>query len=416
MHRPDDVDHPAGRQRPSFRGRRLTGWQRADPLDQLATGVSLRRPAGAQDRTVDAATAHQPTVRGIHDGIDLLLDDVALQDRDLHGRSLPDPMGHCTTHLYRRGAEPQVGHELENVSELLEETPTVLWIDIDTPTRGDLQLLADELGLHQLSVEDALDEHQRDKYVHFERHVFLACHAVELDVADAELKPIEIDLFVGDRWLVTTHTAASGLIDRFRARWDQVRQTGGEDTGFALYALLDVVVDGYFAILDEFEQFYDAVADHVFAETPIEPSDQRHWFEMRRALNQLAHIVAPLADAVDTLVTRDLDRVGEASRPYLLDLQFELARASGEVTSLRELAQHLSEANLLLRDFRQNAIVKRVTSWAAILAVPTLVTGYFGMNVPYPGTGETWGVIASTGIALGCSAVLYVLFRRNRWL
>ena len=82
-------------------------------------------------------------------------------------------------------------------------------------------------------------------------------------------------------------------------------------------------------------------------------------------------------------MARDLDRVGKASAPYLLDLQCELARASGEVTSLRELAQHLSEANLLLRDFRQNAIVKRVTSWAAIIAVPTLVTGYYGMNVPY---------------------------------
>ena len=180
--------------------------------------------------------------------------------------------------------------------------------------------------------------------------------------------------------------------------------------------MLDVVVDGYFSTLDEFEHFYDDVADRVFAESPIEPGDQRHWFDMRRALNQFAHIVAPLTDAVDTLVARDLDRVGTASAPYLLDLQFELVRASGEVTSLRELAQHLSEANLLLRDFRQNAIVKRVTSWAAIIAVPTLVTGYFGMNVPYPGTGETWGVVASTGIALGCSAGLYLLFRRKSWL
>ena len=321
-----------------------------------------------------------------------------------------------STHLYRRGAEPQVGHKLEDVSELLAESPTVLWIDLDSPTRQDLQVLADELGLHQLSVEDALDEHQRDKYVHFERHVFLACHAVELDIAAAVLKTMEIDIFVGDRWLVTTHQAATGLIDRIRGRWEDVRQTGGEDTGFAMYALLDVVVDGYFSALDELERFYDAVADRVFAESPIEPGDQRHWFDMRRALNQFAHIVAPLADAVDTLVARDLDRVGKASAPYLLDLQCELARASAEVTSLRELAQHLTDANLLLRDFRQNAIVKRVTSWAAILAVPTLVTGFYGMNVPYPGTGETWGVVASTGIAVGCSAGLYALFRRKGWL
>ena len=325
-------------------------------------------------------------------------------------------MATCTTHLYRRGAEAQIGHDLQNVSELLDESPALLWIDLDSPNRHDLQVLADELGLHQLSVEDALDEHQRDKYVHFERHVFLACHAVELDVEKAALTTMEIDVFVGDRWLVTTNHAEAELIDRIRRRWEQVRQTGGEDTGFAMYALLDVVVDGYFSTLDKFERFYDDVADRVFAESPIEPADQRHWFDMRRALNHFAHVVSPLADAVDTLVARDLDRVGAASAPYLLDLQCELARASGDVTSLRELAQHLSDANLLLRDFRQNAIVKRVTSWAAIIAVPTLVTGYYGMNVPYPGSGETWGVIASTGIGLSFSAGLYVLFSKKGWL
>ena len=108
----------------------------------------------------------------------------------------------CTTHLYRRGAEAQIGHDLENVSELLARVADACCGSIwTTRPASDLQLLADELGLHQLSVEDALDEHQRDKYVHFERHVFLACHAVELDVerADAE-----------DRWRSTCSSATAG--------------------------------------------------------------------------------------------------------------------------------------------------------------------------------------------------------------
>ena len=93
-----------------------------------------------------------------------------------------------------------------------------------------------------------------------------------------------------------------------------------------------------------------------------------------------------------------------------------MMRASTEVDALRELVNHIVDANLLLRDYRQNQVMKKVTSWAAIIAVPTLVTGWYGMNVPYPGSGETWGVVASAAVAVGCSGGLYLLFRRKGWL
>ena len=94
-----------------------------------------------------------------------------------------------------------------------------------------------------------------------------------------------------------------------------------------------------------------------------------------------------------------------------------MARASTEVDALRELVDHIVDANLVLRDYRQNQVMKKVTSWAAIIAVPTLITGWYGMNVPYPGSGETWGVVAAAGARpLGCSGSLYVLFRRKSWL
>ena len=116
---------------------------------------------------------------------------------------------------------------------------------------------------------------------------------------------------------------------------------------------------------------------------------------MRRALNLFDRIVRPLTEALRTVVEQDLARFGDAAAPYLRDAEGELARASAEVESLRELVDHLVDANLVLRDYRQNVVMKKVTSWAAIIAVPTLVTGFYGMNVPYPGSGETWGVIAS---------------------
>ena len=137
---------------------------------------------------------------------------------------------------------------------------------------------------------------------------------------------------------------------------------------------------------------------------------------MRKALNLFDRIIGPLAEALQTVVAEDLERFPDAAAPYLRDVAGEMGRASSEVDSLRELVNHIVDANLVLRDYRQNVVMKKVTSWAAIIAVPTLITGYYGMNVPYPGSGETWGVVVSSALALGCSGSLYLLFRRKGWL
>jgi magnesium transporter len=346
----------------------------------------------------------------------VLVDDVAGDDRDLHGNSLPDAMGSITTRSYSGHRERVIKDELDRVSDLLAGNCDVVWIDIDEPSPEDLRRLAEELELHPLSVEDALDPHQRDKYVHYDRHVFLVAHAVDLDVDAAVLSTIELDVFIAERWLVTVRHGSDELIEEIIARWQRARRLIGTQVGVAVYAILDVTVDGYFDAIDRFESYYDDAADRVFGESPIEPKAHRHWFEMRRALNQFDRIVGPLSEALLTVVTEDLPRFDPESEPYLRDVAGELNRASAEVDSLRELVSHLVDANLVLRDYRQNLVMKKVTSWAAIIAVPTLVTGWYGMNVPYPGEGETWGVIASTAIAVSCSGALYALFKRKGWL
>ena len=325
-------------------------------------------------------------------------------------------MGSITTRSYESGVERVTTGDLDRVSELLDGKCELVWIDIDDPTSDQLAHLADELGLHPLAIEDALDPHQRDKYVHYEGHVFLVVHDVMLDVEQADLRMSELDIFIGERWLVTVHHGAGDVVDRVVARWDKARQITATNVGVPVYAALDVVVDGYFDTIDRFEAFYDDVAEQVFGESPIEPKAHRHWFEMRRSLNQFHRVVRPLSEAMRTVVDEDIDRFDPAVAPYLRDAAGELTRSSAEVDSLRELVDHLVDANLVLRDYRQNVVMKKVTSWAAIIAVPTLVTGYYGMNVPYPGSGETWGVVASSTVAVGCSAALYVLFRRKQWL
>lgn len=325
-------------------------------------------------------------------------------------------MGTITTRSYPGGEERLTADDLDEVSDLLAADGAVVWVDLNNPTSTDLARLAEELGLHHLSVEDALDPHQRDKYVHYDQHVFLVAHGVTLDSEAAELRTVEIDVFIGSHWVVTVHRGEPEFIERVARRWDKARRFAGTRVGVVVYALLDVIIDGYFDTIDQFEAFYDEAADQIFGESPIEPNAHRHWFEMRRSLNQFHRIVRPLTDALGTVVNQDLDRFAAEAEPYLRDAEGELTRASAEVESLRELVEHLVDANMVLRDYRQNVVMKKVTSWAAIIAVPTLVTGWYGMNVPYPGEGETWGVFTSTGVALGGAAVLYALFRRRQWL
>jgi magnesium transporter len=325
-------------------------------------------------------------------------------------------MSSITTRSYRGESEWTTKGDLDMVSDLLEGDCDVVWVDLDAPTPEDLGHVADELGLHPLSVEDALDPHQRDKYVHYDRHVFLVAHGVSLDVDDAELATVELDAFIGDRWLVTVRHGGDELIEQIHTRWQKARRLAGTRVGVAVYSILDVLVDGYFDVIDAFESFYDAAADRVFGESPIEPHAHRHWFEMRRALNKFDRVVSPLSEALTTVVHDDIARFAAESAPYLSDVAGELSRAASEVDALRELVDHLVDANLVLRDYRQNVVMKKVTSWAAIIAVPTLVTGFYGMNVPYPGSEETWGVFASTAIALSCSGALFALFRRKGWL
>ena len=137
---------------------------------------------------------------------------------------------------------------------------------------------------------------------------------------------------------------------------------------------------------------------------------------MRQALVRFHRLVVPMREAVSGLMRREHAAVAEDLYPYYQDVYDHILRVSESTDALRDLVSTIVETNLSLRDYRQNQVMKKVTSWAAIIAVPTLITGYYGMNVPYPGSGETSGVIASILLMVGMSGGLYVVFKRKEWL
>jgi magnesium transporter len=320
------------------------------------------------------------------------------------------------TRAYRKGVLETEDFPLSELSEHLALPDTHVWVDLHRPDEEALDTLASELGLHPLAVEDALEPHQRSKIDRYDTHAFLAAHAVTLDVEAPALSTVEIDAFIGQTWFVTVRADDSFDMDEVVQRWDRSPEMVAAGVGFMVHGLIDVIVDGYFTAIEQFDEYYDEIGDAIFSDHPLDPEHQRRWFDMRRILSKFYRLVAPLREALSTLVHRQLDVVKPEIQPYFQDLYDHLIVVSESADALRDLATSLVEANLSLRDYRQNQVMKKVSSWAAIVAVPTLITGYYGMNVPYPGFGDTSGVVVSTVLMVVLAVGLYLIFKRRDWL
>jgi magnesium transporter len=304
-------------------------------------------------------------------------------------------------------------------SELLhriKDDACIVWIDLCQPSDEMLRTLADQLDLHELAVEDAMEPHQRPKLDHYADHLFLSCRATKADPDTATLIETEIDAFIGDHWLITVRQDDVFDIEAVVARWDRSPDLARFGVGFLLYGLLDVVIDGYFDAVEVFDAYYDDISETIFADTPIRPEQQKHWFQMRRALFRLHRLAVPMRETVTGLMRREHGAVNEDLYPYFQDVYDHVLRITEATDALRDLVATIVETNLSLRDYRQNQVMKKVTSWAAIIAVPTLITGFYGMNVPYPGFARHSGVWLSISLMVAISGSLFVVFRRNDWL
>ena len=286
---------------------------------------------------------------------------------------------------------------------------------ISWPTTEQLHELTDELGCTTLPLRTP-GAHQRPKLDRYATHLFLSCHAVRVDVDGGRLDETEVDAFINERWLITVRKNDHFPIDAVLERWDRSPDLAVLGVSFLIYGLLDAIVDSYFDTVQAFDEYYEKVSAEIFADHPLDPAQQRDWFDMRRAMVRFHRLVVLMREAVSSLMRREQSPIAEELYPYFQDVYDHILRVSESSDSLRDLVSTIVETNLSLRDYRQNLIVKKVSSWAAIFGVPALVTGYYGMNVPYPGFSQPWGVVASGVLIIGASVGLYWLFRRAGWL
>jgi magnesium transporter len=321
------------------------------------------------------------------------------------------------TRLYRNGTCTEEDFDPEVISDHLAEDDTIVWMDVCQPTEAEFAVVAEEFDLNPLAVEDALHERQRPKLDHYDDHVFISLYAVHLDHDSGELVASELAVFAAPRYLITVRKTADLSIDPLVRRWDDNADLAKHGVGFLLWGLLDVVVDGHFDTVESLDTEIEELEDLLFDDSFRGPEVQRRSFQLRKSLVMLRRVVLPTREVVNALMRRESSFVDDVLMPYYQDVYDHVLRAADWTDSLRDLVSTILETNLTIQGNRMNEIMKAVTSWAAIAAVPTVITGYYGMNVRiFPGASTLLGGIVALVLMVVGVAVLYVTFRRRDWL
>jgi len=320
------------------------------------------------------------------------------------------------TRLYRNGALEAEDFPLDDISEHLKGKDAVVWLDLTDPDQAAYDRMQEEFGLHRLAIEDASSPRERPKLSHYAAHVFFNAYAIDFEAGSGELGVHEVSAFVTQQALITVH-ADDFDMDAVVARWDETKELAGHGVAYLAHGLLDVIVDGQFEAVQGLDDELEKLEDHLFEETPqsIRLVQQRS-FRLRKSLGRMRKVMLPMRELVNGLMRSHEKLVDDDIMPYYHDLYDHVLRVTEFTESLRDFVATILDSNLSVQSNRMNSIMKKVTSWAAIIAVPTAVTGYYGQNLPFPGYEHHWGFLTSAILIVLLSVGLYVTFKRKDWL
>ncbi|HEY8787092.1 MAG TPA: magnesium/cobalt transporter CorA [Candidatus Limnocylindria bacterium] len=308
-----------------------------------------------------------------------------------------------------------VDRPADQLSELRGEHPC--WLDISNPQSEEFDLVAKELELHPLAVEDARHGHQRPKIDQYETHYFIVFYALESPSPDV-VNYHEISIFVAHNAIVTVHEGDFSARRLVEKRFVEGHLPTG---GLLLHALLDTMVDQYFEVVDQFGERIELLEQFVAEETGPNihraHAPLRELFLVKRELLQLRKTIAPERDVLQVLVRGDIRELRETGkRAYFQDVYDHILRVTDEIDTFRELSSNVIDAYLAAASNRLNEVVKVLTSIATVLLVLTVVTSFFGQNwefIPYGSVALFW---LSLGLQVAAAVAITVYFRRRGWL
>jgi magnesium transporter len=306
--------------------------------------------------------------------------------------------------------------QIRDISKVLKEPDQFIWIGLHEPSEELLRQVQQEFGLHDLAIEDAHRAHQRPKFEQYGDSLFIVLRTAQLNREHRRIDFGETHLFVGSRYVVSVGHGLSLSYAEVRSRCEATPQLLSKGPGFVLYALMDFIVDQYFPIVDGLEDELEALEEKVFGESLSRETTGRI-YRLKRDLLEVKRAVSPLVDICNRLMRFDLELIPEDTRLYFRDVYDHVIRINEMVDMLRELLTSALEANLSLTSVAQNEAMKRLAGWAAIVAVPTMIAGIYGMNFDVmPELRWRFAYPGVMAVTLAICGFLYFHFKRSGWL
>jgi magnesium transporter len=305
---------------------------------------------------------------------------------------------------------------IPDISEVLKEPGRFVWVGLYEPDDEMLREIQQEFSLHDLAIEDAARAHQRPKLERYGDSIFVVLRTAHLDPATGGIDHGETHLFVGANYIVSVRHGGSLPYTEVRARCEASPELLAKGPGFVLYALMDFIVDQYFPLVDSFEDKLAALEDNIFSQTRTRETTERI-YQLKRDLLEVKRAVVPLVDVCNRLVRADAALIPDDARVYFRDVYDHVIRINEMIDTLRELLTTALEANLSLISVSQNEAMKRLAAWAAIIAVPTMIAGVYGMNFKFmPELEWSWGYPVTMIVMVGACGFLYYRLKRAGWL
>lgn len=305
--------------------------------------------------------------------------------------------------------------DLDQLSDLRKESGNVLWAETDVSnlTDEDIRVIAEEFGLHPLAVEDAVSTRQRPKIESYEGHRFVVFH--QLDEVDGQLEAAQIACFVGDRYVLTVHAGAERTIEAAKQRWRELSKEA-EHSSTLLHTLFDVAVDEYQVIADRLEQHIEDL-EEIALETPTAPL-QRQLYEVKQKLSRMRRYVLPATRLLEWIQDPNrAENIADESRPLFRDVHDHLLRIADQVRNIDDLSQAVLDLTRGEQSTLLNQVSKRLSGYAAIFAVLTLIAGIYGMNFKLVPADQTlYGFWIAIAMMVVVGITFYWYFKKKDWL
>ncbi|HEY2464944.1 MAG TPA: magnesium/cobalt transporter CorA [Steroidobacteraceae bacterium] len=301
------------------------------------------------------------------------------------------------------------------IAEYLKRTHCFVWVALQDPSAAELAELQTAFDLHPLAVEDALVGHQRPKVEEYGDSLFAVLHLVE--PISGEYHVGELAIFAGPNYVVTVRSRAQKGLAEVRARCEREPKLLRQGPGFVLYAVIDAIVDRYFPILDNLEDELDGIEQRIFAPQGAPRDNIEALYALKQRLMIMKHAVAPLLEGVSNLTGGRVPALCVRITEYFRDIYDHLLRLNQTADSIRDTIATAISVNLSFITLQENETMKRLAAYAALLAIPTMIAGIYGMNFEHmPELKWRYGYAISLFVMGAIDVLLYFRFKRAQWL